>query len=301
MTLSVLADENSGAPALSPSLPLRAGIGLKSQHYRQILESQPQVGFFEVHAENYMVAGGPFHHYLQRIREHYPLSIHGVGLSIGAEHPLDEQHLDRLAALIERYQPQSFSEHLAWSSHGELFLNDLLPVAYNATTLTRVCEHIDRVQNRLKRPMLLENPSTYVEYASSTMDEASFISEVIRRSGCGLLLDVNNVYVSCINHNWDALAYINALPLHAVGELHLAGFAEDRDSAGDRLLIDAHGAPVDDAVWRLYAQVLQLLGPTPTLIERDNDIPSLEVLVAEAQQAERQLALHRTQQRQALA
>ncbi|WP_025167186.1 MNIO family bufferin maturase [Pseudomonas taeanensis] len=301
MTLSLLADENSGAPALSSTLPLRAGIGLKSQHYRQILESQPQVGFFEVHAENYMVAGGPFHHYLQRIREHYPLSIHGVGLSIGAEHPLDEQHLDRLAALIERYQPQSFSEHLAWSSHGELFLNDLLPVAYNATTLTRVCEHIDRVQNRLQRPMLLENPSTYVEYASSTMDEASFISELIRRSGCGLLLDVNNVYVSCINHNWDALGYINALPLHAVGELHLAGFAEDRDSAGDRLLIDAHGAPVDDAVWRLYAQVLQLLGPTPTLIERDNDIPSLEVLVAEAQQAERQLALHRTPQRQALA
>ncbi|TWC34061.1 hypothetical protein FBY03_11325 [Pseudomonas sp. SJZ079] len=301
MTLSVLADENSGAPALSTSLPLRAGVGLKSQHYRQILETQPQVGFFEVHAENYMVAGGPFHHYLQRIREHYPLSIHGVGLSIGAEQPLDHQHLDRLAALIERYQPQAFSEHLAWSSHADLFLNDLLPVAYDTTTLTRVCEHIDRVQNRLQRPMLLENPATYVEYASSTMSETSFIGEVIRRSGCGLLLDVNNVYVSCINHNWDALAYINALPLHAVGELHLAGFAEDRDSAGDRLLIDAHGAPVDDAVWRLYAQVLQLLGPTPTLIERDNDIPALDVLVAEAQQAERQLALHRAPQRQTFA
>lgn len=301
MTLSVLADENSGAPALSTSLPLRAGVGLKSQHYRQILETQPQVGFFEVHAENYMVAGGPFHHYLQRIREHYPLSIHGVGLSIGAEQPLDHQHLDRLAALIERYQPQAFSEHLAWSSHADLFLNDLLPVTYDAPTLTRVCEHIDRVQNRLQRPMLLENPATYVEYASSTMSETSFIGEVIRRSGCGLLLDVNNVYVSCINHNWDALAYINALPLHAVGELHLAGFAEDRDSAGDRLLIDAHGAPVDDAVWRLYAQVLQLLGPTPTLIERDNDIPALDVLVAEAQQAERQLALHRAPQRQTCA
>lgn len=300
MTFSLLADENSDAPALT-TLPLRAGVGLKSQHYRQILETKPQVGFFEVHAENYMVAGGPFHHFLQRIREHYPLSIHGVGLSIGAEQPLDEQHLDRLAALIERYQPQAFSEHLAWSSHADLFLNDLLPVAYDATTLTRVCEHIDRVQNRLQRRMLLENPATYVEYASSTMSETSFINEVIRRSGCGLLLDVNNVYVSCINHNWDALAYINALPLHAVGELHLAGFAEDRDSAGDRLLIDAHGAPVDDAVWRLYAQTLQLLGPTPTLIERDNDIPALEVLVAEAQQAERQLALHRPQQRQALA
>jgi uncharacterized protein (UPF0276 family) len=298
MPLSPLADENSGAPALSTSLPLRAGIGLKSQHYRQILETQPPVGFFEVHAENYMVAGGPFHHYLQRIREHYPLSIHGVGLSIGAEQPLDERHLDRLAALIERYQPQAFSEHLAWSSHADLFLNDLLPVAYDPATLTRVCEHIDRVQNRLQRRMLLENPATYVEYAYSTMSETSFISEVVRRSGCGLLLDVNNVYVSCINHNWDALAYINALPLHAVGELHLAGFTEDRDSAGDRLLIDAHGAPVDDAVWRLYAQVLQRLGPTPTLIERDNDIPTLDVLVAEARQAERQLALHHAHRQQ---
>ncbi|WP_137886706.1 DUF692 family multinuclear iron-containing protein [Pseudomonas sp. 2FE] len=277
------------APACAASLPARAGLGLKPQHFREILETAADIGFFEIHAENYMVAGGPFHHFLGLIRARYPLSLHGVGLSIGAEGPLDESHLDRLAALIERYEPQAFSEHLAWSSHGELFLNDLLPVAYDEATLSRVCEHIDRVQTRLQRPMLLENPATYVEFAHSSMDEAAFIAEIVRRSGCGLLLDVNNAYVSSINHHRDALAYIRALPLSAVAEIHLAGFAEDIDGAGDRLLIDSHGAAVDSAVWALYAQVLQLIGPTPTLIERDNQVPALEVLLAEARQAERLL------------
>ena len=293
MTLPALRDEHASAPANRPQLPSRAGIGLKSQHYREILENRPDIGFFEVHAENYMVAGGPSHHYLERIREQYPLSLHGVGLSIGAEHPLDEQHLDRLAGLNERYQPASFSEHLAWSSHGGLFLNDLLPLAYDEATLVRVCEHIDRVQTRLKRRMLLENPATYVEFSSSTMDEAAFLSEVLRRTGCGLLLDVNNAYVSSVNHHWDAYAYVCALPLAAVGELHLAGFAEDRDGAGARLLIDNHGAAVDAAVWRLYAQVLQLIGPAPTLLERDNDIPPLALLLQEAQQAEQLLEQQR--------
>ncbi|MDR7285817.1 uncharacterized protein (UPF0276 family) [Pseudomonas corrugata] len=267
-------------------LPPRAGLGLKTEHFREVLGSQPDIGFFEVHAENYMVAGGPFHHYLGLIREQYPLSLHGVGLSIGGDGPLDTQHLKRLAALIERYQPCAFSEHLAWSSHGPVFLNDLLPLAYDNATLNRVCEHIDQAQNTLKRPMLLENPATYLAFERSTIDEADFISEVIQRTGCGLLLDVNNVYVSCTNHRRDPEAYIDALPLHAVGEIHLAGFSEDTDSLGDRLLIDDHGAPIDTAVWSLYQRVLERTGPIATLIERDNQLPAFSVLQAEARQAD---------------
>ncbi|MCM8561841.1 DUF692 domain-containing protein [Pseudomonas shahriarae] len=286
MTLSSLPDV---AQAQAPGLACRAGLGLKSEHWHTVLATLPDIGFFEVHAENYMVAGGPFHHYLGLIREQYPLSLHGVGLSIGGEGPLSQAHLARLAVLIERYQPQSFSEHLAWSSHGPVFLNDLLPLAYDDATLKRVCEHVDQVQTTLKRPMLLENPSTYLQFQRSTLDETDFIREVIRRTGCGLLLDVNNVYVSCINHQQDPLAYLDALPLHAVGEIHLAGFAEDSDSLGDRLLIDDHGAPIDNAVWQLYQQALQRTRPVATLIERDNDVPAFSVLHAEARQAERHL------------
>ena len=286
---SALMPKLSGAGVLSQGctvLPPRSGLGLKPEHFRDILENPPDLGFFEIHAENYMVDGGPFHHYLNLIRRDYPLSIHGVGLSIGSESPLDEAHLDRLAALIERYQPQSFSEHLAWSSHGDVFLNDLLPVPYHAASLARVCEHIDRVQERLQRRMLLENPATYVEFAASTMAETEFIGEVVRRTGCGLLLDVNNVYVSCVNHGRDPQACMEALPVHAAGEIHLAGFAQEFDAAGDRLLIDSHGAPVARAVWELYRFTLKRTGPLPTLIERDNDIPAFAVLFAEAQQAE---------------
>lgn len=278
--------QHAVSPAQVPGLPYRAGLGLKTEHFTEVLETRPDIGFFEVHAENYMVAGGPFHHYLGLIRAQYPLSLHGVGLSIGGEGPLDREHLARLATLIERYQPQSFSEHLAWSSHGPVFLNDLLPLAYDASTLERVCEHVDQVQSTLKRPMLLENPSTYLQFQRSTLDETDFISEIVRRTGCGLLLDVNNVYVSCINHQRDPLAYIDALPLHAVGEIHLAGFAEDTDSLGDRLLIDDHGAPIDNAVWQLYAQVLARTGAVATLIERDNQVPAFSVLQTEARQAE---------------
>lgn len=283
MTLSSL---QAVSQAQAPGLPRRAGLGLKHEHFLEVLETSPDIGFFEVHAENYMVAGGPFHHYLGLIREQYPLSLHGVGLSIGGEGPLDRGHLARLATLIERYQPHSFSEHLAWSSHGPVFLNDLLPLAYDSATLQRVCEHVDQVQSTLKRPMLLENPSTYLQFQRSTLDETDFISEIIRRTGCGLLLDVNNVYVSCINHQRDPLAYIDALPLHAVGEMHLAGFAEDTDSLGDRLLIDDHGAPIDNAVWQLYEKVLAQVGSVATLIERDNQVPAFGVLLAEAQQAD---------------
>ncbi len=268
---------------------MRAGIGLKPEHFREILAAAPDVGFFEIHAENYMVDGGPFHHYLSRIRERYPLSIHGVGLSIGGESPLNDDHLDRLATLLDRYQPESFSEHLAWAGHGEVFLNDLLPVPYHAATLARVCSHIDRVQDRLRRRMLLENPATYVEFSASTMAETEFIAEIVRRTGCGLLLDVNNVYVSCVNHGRNPYDYIRALPLDPVAEIHLAGFAREVDAAGDPLLIDSHGAPVAQAVWDLYRYALEALGPVPTLIERDNDIPALSVLLDEAHQAERML------------
>ncbi len=287
MTLSSL---QAISQAQAPGLPRRAGLGLKHEHFVEVLETSPAIGFFEVHAENYMVAGGPFHHYLALIREQYPLSLHGVGLSIGGEGRLDTEHLARLATLIERYQPHSFSEHLAWSSHGPVFLNDLLPLAYDSATLQRVCEHIDQVQSTLKRPMLLENPSTYLQFQRSTLDETDFISEIIRRTGCGLLLDVNNVYVSCTNHQRDPESYLDGLPLHAVGEIHLAGFAEDTDNLGDRLLIDDHGAPIDNAVWQLYEKVLAQVGPMPTLIERDNHLPAFSVLLAEAQQADRQLA-----------
>ncbi|CAN2965819.1 MULTISPECIES: DUF692 domain-containing protein [Pseudomonas] len=284
--MMTLKAQHAVSPAQVPGLPSRAGLGLKTEHFTEVLETRPDIGFFEVHAENYMVAGGPFHHYLGLIRAQYPLSLHGVGLSIGGEGPLDREHLARLATLIERYQPQSFSEHLAWSSHGPVFLNDLLPLAYDASTLDRVCAHVDQVQSTLKRPMLLENPSTYLQFQRSTLDETDFISEIVRRTGCGLLLDVNNVYVSCINHQRDPLAYIDALPLHTVGEIHLAGFAEDTDSLGDRLLIDDHGAPIDNAVWQLYAQVLARTGAVATLIERDNQVPAFSVLQAEARQAE---------------
>lgn len=283
MTLSSL---QAVSQAQAPGLPRRAGLGLKHEHFIEVLETAPDIGFFEVHAENYMVAGGPFHHYLGLIREQYPLSLHGVGLSIGGEGPLNREHLARLATLIERYQPHSFSEHLAWSSHGPVFLNDLLPLAYDSATLQRVCEHVDQVQSTLKRPMLLENPSTYLQFQRSTLDETDFISEIIRRTGCGLLLDVNNVYLSCINHQLNPLAYIDALPLHAVGEIHLAGFAEDADSLGDRLLIDDHGSPIDTAVWQLYEQVLARIGPMATLIERDNQLPAFSVLLTEAEQAD---------------
>ncbi len=262
-----------------------AGIGLKDHHALPLLEGAAAVDFLEVHAENLMVAGGPRLRRLERLRERLPLSIHGVGLSIGGESPLDEAHLAALDALLVRFEPRWFSEHLAWSSHAGTWLNDLLPVPYDEATLQRVCDHVDRVQTRLRRRMLLENPSTYVEFERSTMDEGRFLAEVVRRTGCGLLLDVNNAYVSGTNHGRDPWAVIEALPAEAIGEIHLAGFAEDRDAAGDRLLIDHHGAPVDTAVWALYERTLARLGAVPTLIERDNDVPPLPVLAAEAARA----------------
>lgn len=271
-------------------LPPRSGIGLKPEHADGLLLKQ-RTGFIEIHAENYMGAGGPPHKYLTALREIYPLSLHGVGLSIGSEAPLDADHLDRLAALMARYQPQSFSEHLAWSTHDDTYLNDLLPIAYDTATLQRVTDHIHQVQDRLKQRMLLENPSTYVAFTDSTWDEVDFIAEIARRTGCGLLLDVNNVLVTCTNHGRDPYAYIDAFPVSAVGEIHLAGYAESQDSLGERLLIDAHGTPVADDVWPLYQYSLAQAGPKPTLIEWDNDVPSLDILLQEAEKADALLAM----------
>jgi uncharacterized protein (UPF0276 family) len=267
-------------------IPARGGVGLKAEHYRTILEQQPDIGFFEVHAENYMGAGGPPHRYLSAIRERYRLSLHGVGLSIGADRPIDRDHLKRLNRLILLYRPGLFSEHLAWSSHDTGFLNDLLPVPYAAETLARVVEHVDQVQHALGRQMLLENPSTYLAFAESTYSEIDFIAEVVRRTGCGLLLDVNNVYVASTNQLWDPFAYIDAYPLAHVQEIHLAGYTRDADDKGRPLLIDTHNRPVDKIVWDLYAHTLSRIGPVPTLIEWDADVPDWPTLKAQADRAE---------------
>lgn len=267
-------------------IPARGGVGLKAEHYRTIIETRPDVGFFEVHAENYMGAGGPPHRYLSAVRERYKLSLHGVGLSIGADRPLDEGHLQRLARLVERYRPGLFSEHLAWSSHDTGFLNDLLPVPYTAETLIRVADHIDQVQNTLGRQMLLENPSTYVAFSESTYSETAFIAEVVRRTGCGLLLDVNNVYVASTNQQWDPTAYIDDFPLAHVQQIHLAGYTREADEKGRPLLIDTHDRPVDEIVWDLFARAIRRIGPVPTLIEWDKDVPQWPVLKQEAERAE---------------
>lgn len=272
---------------ISPdTLGARAGVGLKPAYYQRILEDRPEVGFFEVHAENYMGEGGPPHRYLSEIRARYELSLHGVGLSIGADRPLDREHLRRLASLVHRYQPALVSEHLAWSSHGAAFLNDLLPVPYTAETLGLVCEHIGEVQEALGRQLLLENPSTYVAFAESDWSETDFIAEVVRRSGCALLLDVNNVHVSSTNQGWDPRRYLDAFPLTAVREIHLAGHATDADAAGRTLLIDSHDREVCDTVWGLYARVIADLGPIPTLIEWDQRLPAWETLHGQALRAE---------------
>ena len=277
------ADHRSSWGLGAPSV----GVGFKPEHFEAIVDTRPQLGFFEVHAENYMGAGGAPHRRLDAIRERYPLSLHGVGLSIGSPGPLDQAHLQRLAAVAKRFEPALVSEHLAWSTHEGAFFNDLLPLPYTAETLARVAEHIDEVQNALGRRMLLENPSTYVVFAESTWAETDFLREIARRTGCGLLLDVNNVFVSAVNHGHDPDRYLADFPLSAVGEIHLAGYAEDTDEAGLPLLIDAHNSPIREAVWALYTATIRRLGATPTLIEWDNDVPVWPTLLNETRRAER--------------
>lgn len=292
----MLVDRPQARPQLRPlvrprsALPPRAGAGLKPEHYAAILavppEAAPDIGWFELHPENYLGAGGPPHYYLERIRDCFPLSFHGVGLSIGGAAPLDQAHLAELRALTERYQPAQFSEHLAWSSHGGAFLNDLLPLPYTEATLDLVADHVDQAQQALGRRILIENPSTYLGFTGSTMDEVDFLAQLSLRSGCGLLLDVNNAYVSAVNNGFSAEAYIDRFPLSLVGEIHLAGHAEHDDGAGGALLIDSHDRAVPPPVWRLYERVLRRGGAFPTLIEWDGAIPDWPTLRAEAGRAD---------------
>ena len=275
------------------TLPAGAGIGFKPVHIDALRADPTPPAFIEVHAENLMGDGGPTHAQLDALRARMPLSIHGVGLSIGGEDPLDALHLQRLARVLRRHPPAQFSEHLAWSTHGGEWFGDLLPLPYTDAVLARVCAHVDEVQHTLGVRMLLENPSTYVAFEASTWDEADFIAEVVRRTGCGLLLDVNNLLVSARNHRRDPFAALDALPLWAVGEVHLAGHACVPDDAGAPLWIDDHGSPVEDATWALYTHVLAATGPLPTLIEWDTDVPAYPVLRAEARRADALLDLAR--------
>ncbi len=267
------------------SLPNAPGVGYKPQHFNDILNDPGPVEWLEVHAENYMGDGGRPLAQLRSLSEKFALSVHGVGLSIGGENDLDADHLARLKKLIEWSNPASFSEHLAWSTHGAEFLNDLLPLPYTTKTLTRVASHIDRVQTTLNRQMLLENPSSYLAFAESTMSETEFLTELVRRTGCGLLLDVNNVFISATNLGYTPHDYIDAYPLDAVGEIHVGGHDEDTDDAGKPLLIDSHGAAVVDPVWALLDYALARSGPKPVLVEWDTDVPDWPTLRTEATRA----------------
>ena len=271
--------------ALFDQLPPASGVGYKPQHFTAIIEDASPVEWLEIHAENYVGTGGRPLAQLRALAERFPISVHGVGLSIGGEGRLDPDHLARLAHLCDWLNPASFSEHLAWSTHDGHFLNDLLPVPYTNATLTRVADHIDELQQAIGRPMLLENPSSYLAFAESTWSETDFLAEVARRTGCGLLLDVNNVFVSATNLGLDARAYIDAFALERVGEIHLGGHDDDADDHGAPLLIDSHGREVADPVWALLDHTLARSGPKPILIEWDANIPDWPVLAAEAARA----------------
>jgi uncharacterized protein (UPF0276 family) len=264
------------------AIPRATGIGLRAPHFREILTTRPPVRWLEVHSENFFCAGGPPHWFLEQLRAHYPLSLHGVGLGLGSSDPLSELHLANLARLIARYEPALVSEHLSWSAASGRHLNDLLPLPYTEEALDHVCARIDTVQNRLGRQILIENVSSYLRFKHSTIPEWEFLAATARRAGCGILLDVNNVYVNAANHGFDPHRYLAAIPAEVVQEIHLAGF----DSAPSGVLVDTHGKPVHVEVWPLYKSVVARFGPRPTLIEWDTDLPALEVLLAEARKAQ---------------
>lgn len=298
--LTAYPDERASGASRFPAYAAEglAGTSFKHEHLPAILAAGRQRCFFEVHAENYMGAGGPPHDALTRIRRDHPVSLHGVCMSIGGPQPLDKAHLGRFKALIERYEPALVSEHLAWSTHETTFYNDLLPLPYTQATLTRVADHVNEVQEAIRRPILMENPSTYILFRESTMSETAFLRELVRCTGCGLLLDINNVFVSAINHGYSALDYLADFPLEHVGEIHLAGHAEQSDDEGDPLLIDSHDGPVADAVWKLFDRVIGRTGPIPTLVEWDSAIPEWPVLKAEARAAQAILDRHAAALRQ---
>ncbi len=261
------------------------GIGLRAPHLVEILATRPAIGWLEVHAENYM-GGGPALAALTRLRADYPLSVHGVGLSLGSADVLDDRHLHRLKTLVHDLEPVFVSEHLSWSMVGGVYLNHLLPLPYTEETLEYVVCHVTHAQEVLQRRLLIENPSSYLRFLHAPMPEPEFLGEIVRRTECGLLCDVNNIYVSCRNLGGDPVAYLEALPTSHVGEIHLAGHTAN-DADGQTVLIDDHGAPVAEAVWALYAHALQRFGPVSTLIEWDTHIPALAVLLREAQTAAR--------------
>ncbi|WP_336098273.1 MNIO family bufferin maturase [Roseovarius sp. CH_XMU1461] len=271
-------------------LPPLPGVGYKPQHFSAILANAGPVGWLEIHAENYMGDGGRPLAQLRHLSNHFPISVHGVGLSIGGEAALDPDHLARLKHLCDWLNPASFSEHLAWSTHDSAYLNDLLPLPYTDATLTRVADHVDQLQEVLGRRMLLENPSSYLAFDESTWSETGFLAEISRRTGCGLLLDVNNVFISATNLGYSPQSYIDDFPLMAVGEIHLGGHDEDEDDHGAPLLIDSHGREVADPVWALLDYTLARSGARPLLIEWDADVPEWPALAAEATRARHHLA-----------
>lgn len=274
---------NNGAP-----IPAQAGIGLRFQHHQALLESRSDVAWLEVHTENYMGGGEPLR-CLDAIRQDHPISLHGVGLSLGSAEGLDRAHLERIRQVAERIEPGLMSEHLAWSVVGGAYLADLLPLPLTEEVLAIVCRHVDQTQNYLKRRIFIENPSTYFQFQHSTIPEWEFIAAVAARSGCGILCDINNIFVSAQNHGWDAATYIAALPPAAIGEIHLGGHSVRPTLDGGTLRIDDHGSRIIDEVWTLYEAALKRFGPLPTLIEWDNDIPALQVLLEEAARAQRSL------------
>jgi len=267
----------------------KAGIGLRSQHATEIAAARPKLGFLEVHAENYMAETVAVDRLLE-LRRDYEVSLHGVALSLGSAEQLDRGHLGRFKTLIDRVEPVLVSEHLAWSAIGGAYLSDLLPFPYTEESLGLFCRHVEEAQEALGRRLLIENPSSYLRYRHSSMPEAGFLTEVVRRTGCGVLCDVNNIYVSAKNFGFDPLAYLDALPIGAIGEIHLAGHhaAEDVD-----ILIDDHGSRVAKPVWDLHAAALRRIGPVPTLIEWDTNLPALEVLLDEARHAQELADVHR--------
>lgn len=267
------------------SLAGRTGIGLRPEHWRAFAETRPPVGFIEAHSENYFGRGGKPLHFLLLARQSHELSLHGVGLSIGSVDPLCETHLSRLAELVRILEPTLVSDHLCWTSVGGIHANDLLPLPYTEEALAHVVARVQRVQEYLGRPILLENLSAYLAYAQSTVPEWEFLAEVAARSGCGLLLDINNIHVSAHNLGFDPIGYIEAIPRGAVQEMHLAGFTRNTLDDGAEILIDTHSVPVADAVWALYAAALERFGAVPTLVEWDADLPPLPALVAEAGKA----------------
>jgi len=266
------------------ALPCNAGIGLRSPHHAKVLAGKPATGWLEVHSENFFGNGGEPLRVLDQVRSDYAVSLHGVGLSLGSTDPLSLTHLGKLKSLIDRVQPAAVSEHLCWSSVSGNFLNDLLPLPYSLKALDWVASRVDASQEFLGRPILIENISSYLVFAGAEMAEWEFLAALAQRTGCGILLDVNNVHVSASNHGFDSAAYIDALPVQYVQEIHLAGYELD-----ENILVDTHSRPVSEEVWRLYARALERFGRTPTLIEWDNDIPALEDLLAEANKAQAML------------